>query len=342
MAGELEQLSFFTDASSVIEEPTEVTIPEPTLIGTGDGGRILPSDASAYTKQVLEILAAEMQQGKSQHLLDYLQECSRFYRYSTQNQLLIRIQAPDARFVQSFDKWSKDGYKIREGARAIRVWAPTKYKKKEKQKKEDGSGEEEEVVIEKTGYILVPTHPDTNIENLDEKPLPEFFTPLGNNHDELAVKLVEAMRADGITVKDAPLNSAEGVSRGGTVLLREGRDSTNRCLTAIHEWTHELLHQSRPDRGAGLGERVRECHAEAAAYVIANHFGVPSPFSSDYILQWGNTSELLLAEFEWVNKAVKHILDTLEAPYLPTPEEQTPKQVTQKKRSKPHTKRKKA
>lgn len=280
-------------------------------------GELSQKTCHDFVLESMAALAEEMQHGKSERLLDYLNFAATFYKYSPANQMLIKWQAPDARYVASFTEWNKRGYTIKKGSKAIRVWAPTSYKKKEKQQKDDGSEEEVEVVVVKQGYVLVPTHPDTNLANLAEKPLPEFFTPLGCNHDELAALLVEKMEEEGIHVIEAPLTSAEGSSHGGTVYIKAGQDSTNTCLTLIHEWTHELLHQPRPDRGRGLSARVRECHAEAVAYIVARHFGIHNPFSADYLLNWGNTSESLLAELEWVQRGAKHIITTIESPYLP-------------------------
>lgn len=93
------------------------------------------------------------------------------------------------------------------------------------------------------------------------------------------------MAEDGIQVTEVSLGLTQGYSGSGRVSVREGIDSTNKVLTLLHEYAHELLHWTSEGKKQEL--KVKECHAEAVSYVVANYFGIRNPFSSDY---WLNCS----------------------------------------------------
>jgi hypothetical protein len=58
---------------------------------------------------------------------------------------------------------------------------------------------------------------------------------------------------------------------------------------------------------------VKECHAEATAWVVARHFGVDAPYSSDYLLHWGTTPEQLRDELDAIVKAASHTIAAIHA-----------------------------
>lgn len=118
------------------------------------------------------------------------------------------------------------------------------------------------------------------------------------------------MRAEGIALREsAATRGAQGFSANGEIVLKAGLDSRNKFLTLTHEYAHELLHWD--EEGQAQSAAVKECHAEAVSYIVAAHFGIHNPFSSDYLQQWDATPELLLMELATVTKAASHIIDKL-------------------------------
>jgi antirestriction protein ArdC len=98
-------------------------------------------------------------------------------------------------------------------------------------------------------------------------------------------------------------------------VTQEGLDSTSRALTLFHEWAHGVLHQGqhalKDERQ--LSRELKECHAEATAWVAARHLGIEAPYSSDCLLQWGTTPELLREELDAIVKAASHIISSVHA-----------------------------
>ncbi len=259
-------------------------------------------DQEAYLKGVLERgaeqLLSEMREGKSEHLERYLAFASRFHRYSPANQLLIYLQKPEATRVAGYKTWQKLGYQVGKGEKGIRILAPRPYTRVD-----EATGEEEQAIR----FVSVAVFDASQLANIKEQPLPEFFTPLEDDQQELCARLEQAIKADGIALRESPATrGAQGLSRHGEIVLKAGLDSRNRFLTLTHEYAHELLHWD--EEGKARSTTVKECHAEAASYIVAAHFGIHNPFSSDYLQQWGATPELLLLELATVTKTAAHII----------------------------------
>lgn len=197
-------------------------------------------------------LLSEMQQGKSERLARYLEFSARFHHYSIHNQFLIYLQYPHATFIAGYHKWQELGYQVGRGEKGIRILAPHPY-----QREDEETGEMQEVRF----FRSVVVFDASQLAHLDEKPLPLFFSPLADNQQQLAERLVHVMEEDGIQVTDASLGLTQGFSGRGRVTVRQGMDSTNKVLTLLHEYAHELLHWTVEGKKQALN--VKECHAEA-------------------------------------------------------------------------------
>jgi hypothetical protein len=73
------------------------------------------------------------------------------------------------------------------------------------------------------------------------------------------------------------------------MVVRPDQPAGNKAAVTCHEWAHEILHREEDRRS--LPKQVKECHAEATAFVVLSHFDVTIPYSVDYLRMWGNTSE---------------------------------------------------
>lgn len=256
----------------------------------------------ARIEQGVGELVAELQLGRSERLERHLAFAARFHRYSFANQLLIYSQCPEATYVAGYRKWQELGYQVAAGAQAIRILAPRPYKVKDPE-----TGEEEERI----GFRPVGVFDASQLADREAKPLPSFFSPLADDQQGLYDQLAAVVRGEGIVLKEEHLTFTQGISASGRITLREGMDSTNRFLTLLHEYTHELLHW-----GTGQKDRpreVKECHAEAVSFIVAYHFGVHNPFSADYLQHWGTTPQELLAELEIVRRTAAYVIERMES-----------------------------
>ena len=72
----------------------------------------------------------------------WLRTRSRFHRYSLRNTLLIAFQCPHATHVAGFRRWLELGRCVRKGEKAIRIFAPVRYRRRDsEQSDEDQAGE---------------------------------------------------------------------------------------------------------------------------------------------------------------------------------------------------------
>ena len=147
-----------------------------------------------------------------------------------------------------------------------------------------------------------------------EKPLPTFWQRLPDDREETFALVKGAVESCGIEVRETKLQSrAQGVSKGGKIMLAEGRDSRSRTMTLIHEWAHEVMHRRwlEDEEWKALPVQVRECQAEAVSYVVSRYLGVENPFARDYVLSYGNTAEELVANLGQVQRASHWMIETV-------------------------------
>ena len=71
---------------------------------------------------------------------EYLKVMSRFPTYSVNNQMLIRLQRPNATKVAGYNKWQQFERHVKRGEHGITIIAPTPYKKKIEEQKLDMDG----------------------------------------------------------------------------------------------------------------------------------------------------------------------------------------------------------
>ena len=92
---------------------------------TAEKPKLTPEQREAQRKQALDD-AAKKAVSSVTNLRAYLAVQSRFERYSTNNNLLIFAQRPDATRLKSLELWNKEKKWIREGAKAVAIYEPVR------------------------------------------------------------------------------------------------------------------------------------------------------------------------------------------------------------------------
>ena len=211
-------------------------------------------------------LVAELKQGKTERFMGYLDFCARFHQYSAYNQMLIFSQKPEATFVAGYKRWQELGFQVRKGEKGITILAPIVYMRKD----EEEDKEKERLA----GFKVVHVFDASQLVSTKEKPIPTFWERLPDDKEEVYALVKGAVEACGIEVQEGKLRpGAQGVSKGGRIVLAEGRDSRGRTMTLIHEWAHETMHRQwlSGEERRQLPRAVRECQAEAVSYVVSHY-----------------------------------------------------------------------
>ena len=281
-------------------------------------------DLAGMVNGHLNTLLEAMQQGNTEHLTSYLAFSSRFHRYSRRNQELIYEQCPEATQVARYQKWKQEGYQVRfmnkdpkkgsveHGIRILVPVPPAGYKAPARRTAEPESEEQREITYVTTHFKVGTVFDVSHLIPEDQKRVPQFFPSIYGDHEALHQRIVGAIQAEGIAYRETvDTQGARGYSAGGLIVVQAEQPPGNKAAVAVHEWAHEHIHDEEKRRK--LPSRVKEAHAEATAFIVLSHFGVAIPYSSDYLLHWGNTPKTLKEELEVVTSAASHIIQKLHA-----------------------------
>jgi hypothetical protein len=275
-----------------------------------------PADLTAWIGDSLQTLLTDLEHHDPTRLKNYLSFAGRFHRYSPRNRLLIFEQRPDATRVASYVDWKKQGYQVAYGEKGIRILVPKFPKGYKKLVAEDPENQEEdgdEQTKQKkeeffvTRNFTVGSVFDVSQLTKDKRP-PEFFTAIEGDYAATYQRMKQAAEASGIRVVESyqHLEGARALSAGGLIIIRPDQTPGSKAYFLGHEWGHELIHM--PTLRRILPKETKEGHAEAVAYVVATHFGVPTPDTADYLTMWGNKPDSLRRELTVVTAAASQII----------------------------------
>jgi hypothetical protein len=288
----------------------------------------------------------------TEKIKEYFDWLSNFPNYSFNNQFLIFIQNRKATKVNSKSGWLKLGYAPKQGANQIILWRPTlkppsaqikKERKENFMKKFGKNGKLSPDMIKKmegeinepirsTPYILYPVYDIADVVNdKGEKPsntLPKldwFSTeenPIADKIFDAMTKVYEDYGID-FAVEDAK-GSEKGYSAGGKVRISTDAVGVGKASTAIHEFAHELMHQTylktraeveKSDNsdvkitektkhildayvGRNMSE-ILELQAESVAYVVLKSFDIPDlKYAINYIALWRGSKDSILGNLD--------------------------------------------
>lgn len=250
---------------------------------------------------MIEKLSEDLKKGHSEYFKEYLVVASKFHKYSFGNQILILCQRPTASRVASYDDWkNKFNRQVKKGAKGIKILVPI-FKKIEVEN--NGMVQEEKRLVSyRIGNVF-------DVADTEGEEIPKFFYGLGDEYTRMYNTLKGIIQKNGVQVVEENTGNAMGSTNGQVIKIHPDQDGNNKFLTLIHELAHTLLHFG-PDR-ASLTTGLKECQAEATAYIVAKYFGLESPISADYLLNWGNDSETLKANLKPVIRASQTIINQL-------------------------------
>jgi antirestriction protein ArdC len=256
-------------------------------------------------RKALEKLIRDVEAGISETLKGYLKAMGRFHRYSVGNAILIGLQKPDATHVAGFRAWEQLGRHVKKGEHGIAIMAPIVYRRnaRDDANKERHEDPDSEVVSTfKAAYVF-------DISQTEGKPLPEFAKARGDPGSYLE-RLERFISGRGIKLERGDLRIAEGVSVGGTILLKASLAPAEEFSTMVHELAHEMLHQDPANRPKE--KTVREAEAEAVAYVVCQGIGLDgNTASSDYIQLYDGNKKTLMASLERIQRTAAEILEAV-------------------------------
>ena len=225
----------------------------------------------------------------------YLRMQATLHQYSYRNCCLIFNQKPDATFVASYTTWKSLNRYVRRGEKGIQILAPCFKREMVQTEKYDLSGnpvkEEKEVI--KRSYKVETVFDISQTEGEELQILHNLTGELMNLND-----YVRALQtATSARINYGQIAGCNGFYRPTTneIVVSEALDDRQKLKTCIHETAHSLLHNPVDGIDKNASEQIMELEAESVAFVVMEHFGLPSDdYSFGYIAGWskGSTEKL--------------------------------------------------
>jgi len=256
-------------------------------------------------REAFNQLVEEVESGRSETLVTYLETMGRFHQYSLFNQMLILTQKKDASHVAGFWTWKKLGRSVVKGAKGIAIMAPIVYRKRIEptMEEEDDPIELETVRNFKVCHVF-------DVSDTQGKPLAQFSQVKGDPGIFLE-RLKSFIASKGIKLETRHLyGSMQGYAAKGTIVLKSGLSPAETCSTLLHELCHQLLHMQQETKDSD--KNVKEVEAEAVAFVVGTGIGLEmGSGSSDYISLYNGKKADLLQSLQRIQLTASEILEAI-------------------------------
>jgi len=263
--------------------------------------------------EYLQTLIEEIKSEKSSEtLLGYLDFCSRFYRYSFYNKILIWMSVPKATNVAGFHSWKKLGRSVKRGEKGIPIFAPIRVKKKLEPADNKGITEEDENAYQEQDKLSFKVVYVWDVSQTEGELLPEAPDIMGvSGSAENVFPLIEKhILSEGISLEYAnDLGNAYGVSKGGEILILSSLTDTQKFYVLTHELAHEYLHKNIERKE--YSRKLKETEAEATAYIVCRHLGL-KPKSSTYLATYQTEDIDIQGSFGRITSTASRILRGIE------------------------------
>jgi len=250
-------------------------------------------------------LVEALEAGQSDALRAFLSAAARFHRYSFGNVLLIASQCPEATRVAGFNTWRSVSRYVKKGEKGIAIMAPMMRRTHDDHDAADQHLEKNERTL--VGFRVVYVFDVLQTEGAD---LPELARATGDPGDRLE-QLKAAVASLGIVLEySEDLAGADGFSKKGTIVVRDGLPIAEEFSVLVHEFAHELLHQG--ERRTTTTRCQRELEAEAVACIVCEALELEAlAASSDYIQLYRGDRNALEASLVEIQSTARRILEAL-------------------------------
>lgn len=245
----------------------------------------------------------------------HLDTMAHFHHYSLNNQMLIRIQMPQATQVASYRSWGEVGRQVNKGEKSLAVLAPLMVTVRDKDGNPilDDSGREKKFP---RGYRAVPVFDisQTSGEELPEDPTRELDgdAPFGMRTD-----LTKFLDDVGYKVEAIP-GAHPGIN-GSRVVVDANASEAEQARTMAHELGRVLLGHLDPTSDTGRQSAAdKAVEAESFAYVVCRAKGLRATgdHSFGHVSTWahragddeGEAAKRVREHGNHVAKAVKGLL----------------------------------
>ncbi len=253
-------------------------------------------------------LIENLDQGKSEALISFLEGMSKFHSYSFYNQCLIISQKPNASLVAGFNTWKNKGRHVKKGEHGIMILAPLIGKERKIEIDSDTWQEKEiETSSKLYGFKAVYVF---DVSQTQGKDIATYKDKLQGDPMAFIPKIESLINDKGVTLKYRELNSPflNGWSEKGKIVVDSQKPLPQQFSTLIHKYAHEMLHKDRTNND----KTRRELEAESVSYIVCKYIGLETGTKhSDYIALYGGNKEMLRESLEKIREVANEVINYL-------------------------------
>jgi antirestriction protein ArdC len=269
-------------------------------------------EARTKVKQAIDSavsnLIENIDRGKSEALISFLEGMSKFHTYSFYNQCLIISQKPNASLVAGFNTWKDKGRHVKRGEKGIMILAPLIGKERKIEIDTDTWQEKEiETTSKLYGFKSVYVF---DVSQTEGKEIATYKDKLQGDPMAFIPKIESLINDKGIELEYRELNSQflNGWSEKGKIVVDSQKALPQQFSTLVHEFVHEMLHKDT----ATIDKTRRELEAESVSYIVCKYIGLETGTKhSDYIALYGGNKEMLLQSLEKVREVANEVISYL-------------------------------
>ena len=237
----------------------------------------------------------------SENYKNWLRVCSKFHRYSLNNQILILMQSGGtASQVAGYRKWQTLGRQVRKGEKGIWIISPMPIT----QKAESPDDEDKTLTLFKAATVF-------DISQTDGEDLPSLVQELTDDdasYDAIIDRLVDFSSVPVTFTDDLP-NGVYGCFSPSEqcIKVRDTISRSHRTKMLIHEICHSIWEK---DPKVMTDRQSAEVRAESCAYCVCNALGIDtSQYSFGYITSYSSGKEL--SELKAVMQDIRDTADKI-------------------------------
>lgn len=268
--------------------------------------KITKDEMNELTNRIDEGLVKFIKEGKYKEVLMSIGNLS---NYSLNNQLYILLQNDKAKTIYGIKKWNTLGRRIKEGEKALKIFAPII-------KRIDDS---EEVKV--LGYKRESVF---DISQTEGKELDVFKfdeTIVVDNKNIIVDALKDTIVKYGFSVNFVSIEElGEGVfglcnHKEKEIKVLDNLSDLQEISTLVHECGHALAHHENRVDFKGLTKKemrqIKEVEAESISCIVSSVLGLDTQnFNFSYITAWSNADiKLFRRNLDLISKYAKVLID---------------------------------
>lgn len=268
--------------------------------------KITKDEMNELTNRIDEGLVKFIKEGKYKEVLMSIGNLS---NYSLNNQLYILLQNDKAKTIYGIKKWNTLGRRIKEGEKALKIFAPII-------KRIDDS---EEVKV--LGYKRESVF---DISQTEGKELDVFKfdeTIVVDNKNIIVDALKDTIAKYGFSVNFVSIEElGEGVfglcnHKEKEIKVLDNLSDLQEISTLVHECGHALAHHENRVDFKGLTKKemrqIKEVEAESISCIVSSYLSLDTQnFNFSYITAWSNADiKLFRRNLDLISKYAKVLID---------------------------------